>query len=83
MIRPYRGVLPKIAASAYIDASAQVIGDVTVGERASIWPNVTARGDVNTIRIGDSAAFDQISEPTPAQRRAFELLAVPIPLTLT
>jgi hypothetical protein len=37
----------------------------------------------NTIRIGDSAAFDQISEPTPAQRRAFELLAVPIPLTLT
>jgi len=53
MIRPYRGVLPKIAESAYIDASAQVIGDVTVGERASIWPNVTARGDVNTIRIGD------------------------------
>ena len=44
---------PKIAASAYIDPSAQVIGHVTVGERSSIWPNVTARGDVNTIRIGD------------------------------
>lgn len=53
MLRPYRGVLPKIAASAYIDPSAQVIGDVTVGECASIWPNVTARGDVNSIRIGD------------------------------
>jgi len=53
MLRPYRGVSPKIAASAYIDPSAQVIGDVTVGERASIWPNVTARGDVNSIRIGD------------------------------
>src|SRR5690349_814002 len=53
MIRSYRGVVPKIAASAYIDPSAQVIGDVTVGERASIWPNVTARGDVNSIRIGD------------------------------
>src|SRR5579863_5828789 len=53
MLRSYRGILPKVAASAYIDSSAQVIGDVTVGERASIWPNVTARGDVNTIRIGD------------------------------
>jgi carbonic anhydrase/acetyltransferase-like protein (isoleucine patch superfamily) len=53
MLRSYRGILPKVAASAYIDSSAQVIGDVTVGERASIWPNVTVRGDVNTIRIGD------------------------------
>ena len=53
MIRAYRGKVPKIAASAYIDPSAQVIGDVEVGERASIWPNVTARGDVNSIRIGD------------------------------
>src|SRR5580700_1755460 len=55
MLRAYRGSLPKIAASAYIDASAQVIGDVTVGERSSIWPNVTARGDVNSIRIGDES----------------------------
>jgi len=53
MIRAYRGVVPRIAASAYIDQSAQVIGDVVVGERSSIWPNVTARGDVNVIRIGD------------------------------
>jgi gamma-carbonic anhydrase len=53
MIRAYRGIFPVIAASAYIDKSAQVIGQVTVGERASIWPNVTARGDVNTIHIGD------------------------------
>src|SRR5271165_1100796 len=53
MIRAYRGIVPKVAASAYIDQSAQVIGDVVVGERSSIWPNVTARGDVNVIRIGD------------------------------
>ena len=53
MIRAYRGIVPRIAASAYIDQSAQVIGDVVVGERSSIWPNVTARGDVNAIRIGD------------------------------
>ena len=55
MTRPYRGVSPKVAASAYIDPSAQVIGDVAVGERSSIWPNVTARGDVNSIRIGDES----------------------------
>jgi carbonic anhydrase/acetyltransferase-like protein (isoleucine patch superfamily) len=55
MIRAYRGIVPKIAASAYIDPSAQVIGDVAVGERSSIWPNVTARGDVHSIRIGDDS----------------------------
>src|SRR5580693_2122666 len=55
MLRSYRGILPKIAVSAYIDASAQVIGNVIVGERSSIWPNVTARGDVNTIHIGDDS----------------------------
>ena len=52
MIRAWRGVAPTIAASAYIDPSAQIIGDVTIGDRASIWPNVSARGDVNSIRIG-------------------------------
>jgi gamma-carbonic anhydrase len=55
MIRAYRGVVPKIAASAYIDPSAQVIGDVEIGERSSVWPNATIRGDVNYIRIGDES----------------------------
>jgi carbonic anhydrase/acetyltransferase-like protein (isoleucine patch superfamily) len=53
MIRAYRGTLPRIAASAYVDPSAQIIGDVVIGERSSVWPNVTVRGDVNYIRIGD------------------------------
>jgi gamma-carbonic anhydrase len=53
MIRSYRGILPKVAASAYIDPSSQVIGDVVMGERSSIWPNATVRGDVNYIRIGE------------------------------
>ena len=44
--------MPRIAESAYIDSSAQVIGDVEIGERSSVWPNVTIRGDVNYIRIG-------------------------------
>jgi carbonic anhydrase/acetyltransferase-like protein (isoleucine patch superfamily) len=53
MIRSFRGIHPRIAASAYIDPSAQVIGDVEIGECASVWPNVVLRGDVNAILIGD------------------------------
>lgn len=57
MIRPYRGVVPRIARSAYIDPSAQVIGDVVIGERSSVWPNVSIRGDVNHIRIGEETSI--------------------------
>jgi gamma-carbonic anhydrase len=61
MIRPYRGVMPRIADSAYIDPSAQVIGDVVVGERSSVWPNVAIRGDVNYIRVGDETSIQDNS----------------------
>jgi gamma-carbonic anhydrase len=57
MLRPFRGVMPRIAQSAYIDASAQVIGDVAIGERSSIWLNVSIRGDVNYIRVGDETSI--------------------------
>ncbi len=52
MIRSYKGVHPTIPASCYVDPSAQVIGDVVLGEQASIWMNAVVRGDVNAIRIG-------------------------------
>jgi carbonic anhydrase/acetyltransferase-like protein (isoleucine patch superfamily) len=52
LIRSYRGRWPQIAASAYIDPAAVVIGDVTIGEHASVWPGVVIRGDVHWIRIG-------------------------------
>ena len=52
MIRSYKGVSPATASTAYVDASAQVIGDVHVGEESSIWMNAVVRGDVNVIRIG-------------------------------
>jgi carbonic anhydrase/acetyltransferase-like protein (isoleucine patch superfamily) len=52
MIRPYQGVSPTIPSSCYIDVSAQVIGDVVLGENASVWMNAVVRGDVNSIRIG-------------------------------
>lgn len=51
-IRHYKNRLPNIGPSAYIDESACVIGNVTVGEDTSIWPMTVVRGDVNTITIG-------------------------------
>ena len=53
MIRPYRGIHPQIHPTAYVDPSAQVIGDVHLGAEASIWCNCTVRGDMYYIRIGD------------------------------
>jgi carbonic anhydrase/acetyltransferase-like protein (isoleucine patch superfamily) len=52
MIRTLRGSTPQIADSAFVDPTALVIGDVSVGERSSVWPHVTIRGDVNHMRIG-------------------------------
>jgi carbonic anhydrase/acetyltransferase-like protein (isoleucine patch superfamily) len=52
MIRSYQGRLPQIPASCYVDLSAQVIGDVTLGEHSSVWMNAVLRGDVNSIRVG-------------------------------
>lgn len=51
--RAYTGISPNVAASAYVDASAQVIGRVTLGEDVSIWPMTVVRGDVNVITIGN------------------------------
>ena len=51
-IRDYMGITPAIAASAYIDDTALVIGDVTIGEDSSLWPMTVARGDVHKITIG-------------------------------
>ncbi len=52
MLRTFRGISPTVDPSAYVDQSAQVIGDVHIGPEASVWMNVVIRGDVNAIRIG-------------------------------
>ena len=52
MLRAYQGISPTIPATCYVDLSAQVIGDVQLGEHSSVWMNAVVRGDVNSIRIG-------------------------------
>jgi carbonic anhydrase/acetyltransferase-like protein (isoleucine patch superfamily) len=52
-VRHFNGILPKIGHSVYIDDSAVVIGNVTLGDNVSIWPTTVVRGDVEGITIGD------------------------------
>lgn len=51
-IRPFLGRLPRLGQRVYIDEAARVIGDVDLGDDASVWPGAVIRGDVNHIRIG-------------------------------
>jgi carbonic anhydrase/acetyltransferase-like protein (isoleucine patch superfamily) len=52
MLRSYLGRWPEIDPTAYVDPSAQVLGDVTLGPQSSVWLNAVVRGDVNRITIG-------------------------------
>src|SRR5262245_51580338 len=52
MIRSYKGITPKLGERVYVDESAQVIGDVELGDHASVWMCAVIRGDVHSIRIG-------------------------------
>ena len=55
MIRSYQGIKPTLPATCYIDPSAQIIGDVQLGENSSVWMNAVLRGDVNALRIGSNS----------------------------
>jgi carbonic anhydrase/acetyltransferase-like protein (isoleucine patch superfamily) len=53
MVRPYRGVRPRIDPTAWVAPSAMVVGDVEIGRDSSIWYGTLLRGDVNRIRVGE------------------------------
>jgi carbonic anhydrase/acetyltransferase-like protein (isoleucine patch superfamily) len=52
-IRAFRGNMPTIAETAFVDDTALVLGNTTLGEHVSIWPMTVLRGDVNTITVGE------------------------------
>lgn len=52
MIRPFQGMVPKVGSRVFVADNALVLGDVEIGDEASIWFNCVVRGDVNWIRIG-------------------------------
>lgn len=55
MLVSYRGRTPRIAASAFVAPTATIIGDVSIGEEASVWFGAVLRGDVGRIEIGARA----------------------------
>lgn len=58
MIYEFCGKRPQIAASAYVDPTAVIIGDVTIGENCFVGPYAVIRGDTNPISIGDGSAIE-------------------------
>ncbi len=52
MVRSYLGHSPIIPGSCYVDVSAQIVGQVELGEHSSVWMNAVLRGDVHSIRLG-------------------------------
>ena len=61
MIRSFKDMRPVIPATCYVDESAQIIGDVVLGEHASVWMNAVLRGDVYAIRIGANSNIQDCS----------------------
>ncbi len=61
MIKPYRGVLPTIASSAFVEDTAVVVGDVVIDSESSVWFNTVIRGDVHYIRIGHRTNIQDLS----------------------
>jgi carbonic anhydrase/acetyltransferase-like protein (isoleucine patch superfamily) len=52
VLRPYKGISPKIGNNVYIDPFSSLIGDVELADDVSIWPMCVLRGDVNFIKVG-------------------------------
>ena len=52
MILPYQGKSPVIGKDVYIAPTAVIVGDVVIGDRASIWFGTVLRGDLAPIRVG-------------------------------
>ena len=61
VVRPFRGIHPKIAPGVFIADTARVMGDVEIAEDASVWYGSVLRGDVGKIRIGARSNIQDLS----------------------
>lgn len=52
MVRGFRAKVPQLADRVWVDPTAVIIGDVTLGADTSVWPYTVIRGDMHHIRIG-------------------------------
>jgi carbonic anhydrase/acetyltransferase-like protein (isoleucine patch superfamily) len=70
-LAPHHGVAPTLAAGAWVHPRATVIGEVSLGADASVWPGAVIRGDVNSVAIGEASNIQDnsvlhVSHKTPA-----------------
>jgi carbonic anhydrase/acetyltransferase-like protein (isoleucine patch superfamily) len=77
-IRPFDGVLPVVAESAFVDAMAVVIGDVQLAENSSVWPCAVIRGDVNRISIGEGSNIQDFAMLHVTHKRPADPLGAPL-----
>src|SRR5690625_6067488 len=61
MLYEHKGKTPKIDQTAFIAANAVITGDVTIGEKSSIWFQTVIRGDVAPVRIGNYSNVQDLS----------------------
>ena len=60
-LRTFKGRSPRVHASCFVEDSAQLVGDVELGEASSVWFNCVLRGDVHAIRIGRRTNIQDLS----------------------
>lgn len=61
MLYPYKNMMPKLGHNTWIAPSADIVGDVTMGEECSVWFGSVVRGDVHSIKIGDRVNIQDLS----------------------
>lgn len=77
-ISAYLSVSPRLAENIYLHESAQIIGDVHVGDDTSIWCNAVVRGDVHHIRIGRSTNIQDFAMCHVSHKTAAKPLGSPL-----
>lgn len=77
-ISPFNGIYPELAEGAWVHPRATVIGEVWLGENASVWPGAVVRGDVNSIRIGAGTNIQDNSVLHVSHRTAADPVGGPL-----
>ena len=54
IIKEVRGFTPQLGENCYVAENATIVGDVILGKDCSVWFNAVVRGDVNSIRMGNT-----------------------------
>lgn len=77
-VTAYLGTLPIIGRGVYLHPSAQIIGDVVLGDDVSVWPGAVIRGDVNSIRIGAGSNVQDLSVLHVSHKSSWDPAGAPL-----